>query len=175
MKDKPFDLLQVRVLDAQTLEPLYQRPMYLMIFGKRKTKVNTQQAYGDYRHRYDIEPSFRFEKQNLKLNKFQTSDVDHLDNWFCLVYLAQWMLFSISDKVEHCPRKWEKYNNKPKESTKRLSIAQTQRGAEAFFLTFDQKPFLPKSIKNGKGRIAGYSPEKKKRYKVTKKAKKRSP
>jgi len=60
MKDKPLDVLHIRVLDAQTQASLYKHDMFVLISGKRKNEVSTEEGYQDYRHRYDIEPYFRF-------------------------------------------------------------------------------------------------------------------
>ncbi len=87
MKDKPLDVLHIRVLDAQSQQPLYKNDMFVLISGKRKNEVSTQEGYEDYRHRYDIEPYFRFAKQRLMFDKLQSPDVQHIDNW---LLLQQW-------------------------------------------------------------------------------------
>jgi hypothetical protein len=124
----------------------------------------------NYRQRYDIEGHNRFSKQRLLLDKYQTPDVQTLDNWTLLVAAAYWLLFYAADDVQANPKPWEKYlpkikelekqNNenkdlKNKENKPKLSVAQTQKAALNLFNTFDKKPFAPKSVKNGKGRKKG--------------------
>ncbi len=171
-KDKPFDIVRVRYVDAKTGAPIHQRAMFLSIFGKQKAEVSIIEAFKDYRHRYDIEPSFRFDKQILMLDKAQVHSVKALENWIVVVQLARWLLFTASDEVKHSPKKWQKYGDKINPGTDRLTIAQTRKGAESLFLTFDSKPFLPKSINNGKGRQKGEKLVPKKRFLPIKKIKK---
>ena len=75
-----------------------------------------------------------------------------------------------ADEVNFIPKKWERNKTNPPPPTDKLSIAKTHRSTERLFLTFDEKPFLPKPSKKGKGNI------KKERlhFKVVKKAKKKT-
>jgi hypothetical protein len=176
MKDKPFDLIAVRVLDAQTQERLFGQDMFIALNGKQKTDVTTEQGYASYRCRYDIEPYFRFAKQTLMLQKLQTPDVEHFDNWLLSVQFASWLLYTASKEARFRPRKWEKYlpENKQAETAQQLSIAQTRKSAQDLFLTFDADPFKPKKSKKGKGRQKGDKQTPRIRYKVLKKTTKAS-
>jgi len=171
MKYKPFDLVGVKVVDANSRELVFKREMFYGIFGKRKTEVSLEQSYWDYRHRYDIEPSFRFNKQKMFLDSYDCEDVQHLDNFLLVNQLANWLLYVAADEVEFIPRKWEKNKSNPPPIPDKLSMAKTHRSVERLFLTFDKEPFLPKTSKKGKGNI------KKERlhYKVVKKVKKKPP
>ncbi len=60
--------------------------------------------YESYGHRYDIEPPFRLEKQQLMLGKYQPLNVRHFDNWLLIVLLSFWLLFTASDQVEYAPK-----------------------------------------------------------------------
>lgn len=162
MKHKAFDLLGVKVFDATSKKLVFKRTMFVCIFGKKRAKVTTREAYWDYRHRYDIEPSFRFNKQKLFLDSYGGESVQHIDNFLLVNQLANWLLYLAADEVQFVPRKWEKKSQK----TTRLSIAKTRRSTESLFLTFDETPFLPQSTNKGKGRIK----TKTKKYKVVKKA-----
>ena len=171
MKHKPFDLVGVKIVDADTGELVFKREMFFGIFGKRKNEISLEQAYWDYRHRYDIEPSFRFNKQKMFLDNYDCEDVQHLDNFLLVNQLANWLLYVAADEVNFIPKKWERNKTNPPPPTDKLSIAKTHRSTERLFLTFDEKPFLPKPSKKGKGNI------KKERlhFKVVKKAKKKPP
>jgi len=185
MKDKPFNLIGVQVIDAQTGELVFQKPLFIGLFGKPKEQVTAQEAYQYYRQRYDIEGHNRFSKQRLLLDKYQTPDVQTLDNWTLLVAAAYWLLFYAADDVQANPKPWEKYlpkikelekqNNenkdlKNKENKPKLPVAQTQKAALNLFNTFDKKPFVPKSVKNGKGRKKGDKQTPRKSFKVVKKS-----
>lgn len=171
MKHKPFDLVGVRVVDAQTGELVFSRDLFFCIFGKRKNEISLEEAYWDYRHRYDIEPSFRFNKQNLFLDSYDCEDVQHLDNFLLVNQLANWLLYVAADEVEFIPRKWEKNKSRSEPKPEKLSISKTYRSTEALFSTFEKEPFLPKPTKKGKGNIKKERPQ----YKVVKKNKKKPP
>ena len=56
-------------------------------------ELSAEQIYWSYRNRYDIEHFFRFGKQRLLLDKYQTPDEEHLQNWMEVVNLAYWLLY----------------------------------------------------------------------------------
>ena len=75
------------------------------------------------------------------------------------------------------PKPWERnlpqYKNAQTQTPKlapQKSAAQTKKAAFDLFYTFDLKPFAPKSVKNGKGRLKGYKLKKRTNKKVVKKA-----
>lgn len=177
MHDKPFDVLCFEVRDAKNGRPVFE-PLWAGMHGSRKSEVPTRKAYESYRHRYDIEPSFRFEKQGLMLGAYQPSDVAHFDNWLLAVMLSFWLLFTASDEVEHVPKKWQQYplgeTERKRQQAKRFTPAQTQKAAQTLFLTFDQAPFLPRNCKKGKGRKKGQKQPPKNRFQVIKKRKKKA-
>lgn len=171
MKDKPFDLLAVKVTDAETGRALFGQEMYIALSGRRRAEVGTEEAYAAYRHRYDIEPFLRFAKQRLMLEKYQTPDVGHLDNWLLCNQLAAWLLYAASDEADFRPRKWRRYlpANKTLPRGRRLSIAQARHAAQELFLTFDPAAFFPLKSKKGRPRQKGETQSQRTRYKVVKK------
>jgi len=173
MKDKPFDLLAVLVLDAQTNEMVFKKPMFIAINGKRKDEVQTEEGYQTYRKRYDIEPFMRFAKQHLLLDKLQTPDIEHLDNWLLLNQPVMWLLWSAAKEAAFYPKKWRQYlpENKNVAEQPILSPTQTRRAAEKHFLTFDLRPFQPQKSKKGRPRQKGEKQCQRTQYKVVKKTK----
>lgn len=169
MNDKPFDLLAIKVFDAQTDKLVFDRQMYVAINGKRKAEISTEQGYQGYRKRYDTEPYFRFAKQKLFLDTYQTPDVQHLDNWLLVLQMASWLLFRARDEVCFIPKKWRKYLPENNNISDKLSIAQTRHAAQALFLTFDPEPFKPRKSKKGRPRQQGETQPPRKRYKPRKK------
>jgi hypothetical protein len=181
MKDKPFNLFASQVIDAETGELVFKKPMFIGVFGKLKDQVSTVEAHQEYRNRYDIEGHNRFSSQELLFNDFQTPDVQTLDNWTLMVATAYWLLFVAADEVELTVKPWERKLPKNKEimdaqktqiEQPKKSVAQTKKGAFTLFYTFDRKKFAPKSVNNGKGRKKGIRFTKRKDNKVNRKAKK---
>ena len=171
MKEKPIDLISVSVKDRKTGKPIFKAPLYITISGKQKDAVSTIEAYYDYYHRFDIEHNFRFQKQHLLLQNYQTPDCQTFDNWLLVVQLANTLLFLAADEVEHTCQKWQQYNDKPNKSNQRLTPCQTKKAAQNLFCTFDEKPFLPQNSKKGKGRLKGTTFTHRTPQKVSKKPK----
>jgi hypothetical protein len=171
MKHKPFDLVSARITDAKTGQLVFAKDLFFCIFGKRKNEISLEESYWDYRHRYDIEPSFRLNKQKMFLDSYDCEDVQHLDNFLLVNQLANWLLYVAADEVDFIPKKWERNKSNPPPKPEKLSIAKTYRSTETLFCTFDEKPFLPKSVKKGNGNIKQERPH----YKVVRKTKKKPP
>jgi len=172
MKDKFFDLVASKVIDEQTGELIFNKTMFTTINGQRKDEITTEQAFESYRHRYDIEPAIKFAKQKLLLEKYQTSDIQHFDNWLVVVMTSFWLLFTACKDATYKPKKWQQYkdvNKKAAQPDVLLTPSQTRQAAESFFLTFDNKPFLPKKSKKGKGREKGVKITPRPEYEVVKK------
>lgn len=177
MKNKILDVLRVQVLDAQSRQPIFDRPMFLAVSGKRKSHVDSALAQQQYRERYDVEPYYRFAKNKLLMDKLQTPTAEHLDLWLRMVQISSWLLFTASEEIGQvsCPV-WQKYLPKNKAAQDQphqpLTIAQTQRAAHLLFCTFDPAPFLPLKCKKGKGRQKGVTFAQRTRFNVVKKIKK---
>lgn len=170
MSNKPLDILACRITDSKTGKRVFDRDMFLAICGRKRKQLSSKQAFEAYRTRTDIEGYFRFAKQKLLLNKYQTPDIDHFDNWIICQILASWLLFTAKDEVKFIPRKWEQYLPKHKvEQQQLLSITQVQRAAQNLFLTFDQRPFLPLKSNKGRPRRKGEKQEPRKRFSIKKK------
>lgn len=176
MKDKPFDLINVQVREKQTGKPVFKRPMFVALSGKRKEELTTTDAYKDYRKRYDIETYFRFAKQQLMFEKFQTPLKRHFENWMLIQQLTAWLLYAASHETDFNAKEWRKYlpENKIKQG-QRLSIAQTRHSTESLFLTFDPEPFKPIKSKKGKPRQKGETQSQRTQYPVVKKTTKKKP
>ncbi|MCP4653451.1 MAG: hypothetical protein GY858_08765 [Candidatus Omnitrophica bacterium] len=175
MKDKPFRLLCIKLLDPQTLEPIYKRALWLSLCGKRNKEVTLEEAFWAFRNRFDIEHFFRFGKQNLLLDSFQTPIEENLDNWLEFVSLAYWILWVAQPMAKHSCPKWQQYDPNMKNKIKyslMVSPSQVQRQLESIILSFEQSPFFPKQRIKGKGRKKGMTFPPRKKYPVIKKVKK---
>ena len=176
MKDKSFRLISIRLLDGQTQEAFYKNRMWLGVWGKRGKELDLEEIYWCYRNRFDIEHFFRFSKQRLLLDKYQTPDVEHLDNWMEIVNLAYWMLWVAKEESQPCVNKWQKYDPYYKNRVKynlSPSPSEVQRQLATIILSFNQEPFIPKLKIKSKGRQKGDLQPKRKRYEVVYKGKKK--
>lgn len=183
MKNKPIDVLRIQVLDEQSRQPVFDRPLFLAVSGKRKKKVDSALAQEQYRERYDVEPYYRFAKNRLLMDKLQTPVAERLDPWLRIVQLTSWLLFTARQEIgQICCPVWQKYLPKNKAVQEKeekeekehpvLTIAQTQRAINLLFCTFDQTAFMPLKSKKGKGRLKGQKFPQRVRFKVVKKIKK---
>ena len=176
MKDKPFSLVRIRLLDPETEAPIFKKNMWLGVWGKRRKELTLEEIYWSYRNRYDIEHFFRFGKQKLLLDKYQTPDEEHLQNWMEVVSLTYWLLFVGKKEATHQCRKWQQYDKNHKariEHDLNVTPSQVQLQMTGIILGFEQTDFLPKVKIKGKGREEGYKFEKRKQYPVLKKTKKK--
>ena len=176
MKDKPFRLLRIRLLDAQTQAPLFKKTMWLGIWGDKRKELTLEEGYWSYRGRFDIEHFFRHGKQKLLLDKFQTPDEEHLQSWLEIVRSAYWLLWVGQKEAGHDCRKWQQYDKNyknRKQHNLKVTPSQVQLQMEAIILGFEQTPFLPKQQIKGKGRQLGDVQEKRPTYPILKKKKKR--
>ncbi len=108
MHRQPFTLRRVQLYRADGT-PLYRRALWLVLMGARRTEVTPPQAYQAYEQRFDQEHSYRFAKQRLLLDSYQTPDVTHEEHWWRLVHLASVQLWVAREVAERLPRSWERY------------------------------------------------------------------
>lgn len=100
MKEVEFDLVGIRVLDAKTGERVFNKDVFAAVVGKKRGQLSLEEVAEEFYHRFDLEVTNRFMKQNLFLESYQTPSVEHLDNWNLLVQMAMWLLWAGSQEVE---------------------------------------------------------------------------
>jgi DDE superfamily endonuclease len=176
MKDKPLDMVRVLVQDAQSGEKVFDRPLFIAVSGKRKKEIPTPLVQTQYRERSDVEGVYRFGKHSMLLDKLQTPDVKHLDNWLKVWGLSVWLLFTARQQTPLMVKVWEKYlpinKTKAEQVNPVLTMPQVRKGISLLFATFDKTLFLPGKYKKGIGRQKGQTQPKRNRFPVTKKLKK---
>jgi len=174
MKDNTFRLACID-LSNEDGTAVFERKLWLSVWGQRNKELSLEEICWAYRQRFDIEHFFRFGKQNLLLDKFETPKEENMDLWLEIVGLAYWMLWVAKDEAKYeCP-KWQKYDKNRKkriEHSLMPSPSEVQRGLKGIILSFEQKPFLPKPQINGKGRKEGTKLPKKARHPIIIKVKK---
>lgn len=170
MQDKPFSVVLVELTDAISGQALFKDPMFLGVFGQKRSRLSGEQIQSGYRKRYGIEPFFRFVKRDLLLDKYQTSSAQYLQNWAFVIILAVWLLFTARNVLPNRPKKWQKYNAPEKTGHQHgLSITQAHKAMQPYLLTFDQEPFLPQKSKPGPGRRKGQTQIQRTKYPYRKK------
>ena len=179
MYDKPFNLIAVDVYDLKTGKKIFERTMWLSVWGKRKDELSLSDIYQSYRLRFDIEFFFRFGKQKLLLDKYQTPDVEHQENWFVIVMLSYWLLYLNRKNGKIIINDWEKYlekyknqNVKEQKNAQIKSPTMTQRAMPDIILGFVNELIIPKTRNNKSGRKKGEKQIPRERHKVVKKSKK---
>ncbi|MFT5165482.1 MAG: hypothetical protein ACI8P3_000709 [Saprospiraceae bacterium] len=139
-------------------------------------ELSAEQIYWSYRNRYDIEHFFRFGKQRLLLDKYQTPDEEHLQNWMKVVNLSYWLLYVGKQEARHDCQKWQHYDKSYKNRVThdmKVTPSQVQQQMTRIILGFEQNPFLPKAQIKGKGRQLGGTQPKREKCPVLTKKKKR--
>lgn len=127
----PVNLIKICVFDQQG-KMIFKRPMWLAVMGKYRDELSLVDCYQNYSNRYDIEHLFRFGKQKLLLDAYQTPDSEHEENWWQLCLLAYMQLYLGKELSPLLPEAWEKYlpEFKSPETMDRTitTPSQTQRG-----------------------------------------------
>jgi len=169
MQRCPFTLVRIRLLDSDG-RPAFKRPLWLIVMGRRRHELSVLAVYQAYIQRYDLEHFFRFGKQRLLLDKYQTSDVEHGENWWQLVQLAYVQLWLARSLAETMLRPWERYLPQPKSGIASPSTAQRDFGR--IIRQIGTPAAAPKPRGKSPGRAKGTRPEPRKRHPVVKKGKK---
>ena len=169
MKEVEFEIVGIRVSHRETGERIFKQDVFAAVVGERRSELTIEEIAEVFYHRFDLEVTNRFLKQNLYLESYQTPEVQHLDNWTVLAQEAMWLLWAASTEVENVCEKWQKYSAPKAEKGGRKTPSQTRKGLERLILTFEKEPYLPKKCKKGVGRKKGEKQEPRKQYKVVKK------
>jgi hypothetical protein len=148
-----FDAVRVTVL-RQDGTALYKKPLWLMVTGARRQELSLAEIADSYFRRFDIEHFFRFGKQKLLLDRFQTPDARHEENWWWICIFSYIMLYHtrlLANQVKH---PWER-RPKKLESIKILTPSQVQRDYERIIKGIGTPASAPKPRGNSSGRREG--------------------
>jgi hypothetical protein len=147
MKEVEFEIVGIRVLHRETGERIFKQDVFVAVVGESRQELQIEEIAEVFYHRFDLEVTNRFLKQNLFLESYQTPEVQHLDNWTVLAQEAMWLLWSASEEVEKVCEKWQKYSSPKAEKGGRLTPSQTRKGMERLILTFEQAGFSYKKYR----------------------------
>ncbi len=148
----PFTLVRVRLFNGQG-ELAFQRPLWLIVMGERRGQLTLLNIFQAYQRRYDLEHFFRFGKQRLLLDGYQTPDTDHEEKWWLLIHLAYLQLWVAQPVAHAVPRPWE--TTRPADPKHPLSATQVQRDFQRIIRQFGTPAAAPKRRGIPSGRPKG--------------------
>lgn len=171
----PFTLLRVSAKDDNGME-VFKNPIWLIIFGQRRHEISVLEAYEAYVQRFDIEHFFRFGKNKLLLDDYQTPIVEHEENWWeivCLAYVMLWVAAPLSSNKFH---PWARYLYSDQNQEGLLpSPSMVQRDMLRIISIFGTPACPPKPRGKALGRSKGHKREKRKRIPIVYKGGKSPP
>jgi hypothetical protein len=182
MHQCPFTLVRAEVVDDEG-HPVFTRPMWLTAIGERRRELSLVDIWEAYRQRYDLEHFFRFGKQRLLMDAYQTPDTSHEEQWWTFVQLASWQLWLSRDVAEKLPRPWERYLPRYQTTQEELSSetsnvaasvpspSDVQRDMARIIRQCGTPAQSPKPRGKSPGRSTGQKPGKRTRHPVVKKSK----
>jgi hypothetical protein len=153
MEDYPFRLVKITCFDKDGSE-VYSRPWWLIVVGQPRQKLSLADIYRCYTTRTRLEHFFRFGKQKLLLNAFQTAETPREENWWRIVHLAYLMLWMAQPLTQHLPRPWERHL--PEHKRKIISPAIVQRDFSRLISQFGSPAKEPKPRGKSPGRKLGF-------------------
>jgi len=165
-----FTLIRCLVFNEKG-EQVFQRPLWLLVMGKRRGEISLTQVWQAYRQRYDLEHFFRFGKQRLLMNAYQTPEVEHEENWWQMVQLAYLQLWMARSLTQALPKPWERYLPHPNPEV--ASPSATQRDLGRILRQIGTPALAPKPRGNSPGRAKGQCPKPRTRQPVIKKGSKK--
>ena len=169
MHKHPFTLMHITVRDDNG-KAVYKRPMWVIIYGERRHEITLIEAWEAYRQRFDIEHFFRFGKNRLLMDSYQTPVVEHEENWWEITGLSYVLLWAAALLARKNLRPWERYLPLAKDKEADLpSPSMVQRDMERIIPQFGTPAAPPKPRGKSPGRQKGQSPGRRKRHPVIKK------
>lgn len=167
----PFTLVQIIRYDADG-QLACKRPMWLIVIGKRRHELSLLDIYEAYGQRYDLEHFFRFGKQKLLLDSFQTPEDVREEAWWQLGHLAYAQLWMARQVANSLPRPWER--NLPEMKNRLISPTLVQRDFGRIIRQIGTPAKLPKPRGISPGRRKGTKLPPRLRQKVVVKGKKQT-
>jgi len=162
-QEHPLNVVKAVVKDSEGAL-IFKRPLWVALIGERKDEVSPEMAYNTYLNRYDIEHFFRFGKQKLLLNAYQTPELKHEEDWWKFVPLAYVQLYLARQLADVLPKPWERYLPEYKNASPETGLEKTPSQTQRSFANILEmigtpaKSSVPRG--NPKGRESGVKLEK---------------
>lgn len=148
----PFTLVRIALYDEEGRQA-FRHPLWLIVIGERRHELSVCDVYQAYSQRYNMEHFFRFGKQQLLLDRFQTPDDGREETWWQLAHIAFAQLW-VARHVARCfPRPWER--NLPTMRDRRMSPTLVQRDFARVICQIGTPACLPKRRGYSPGRPVG--------------------
>ena len=172
MERYPFRLVRITVLDEEG-QPVFSRPIWVIVVGERRHELTLQEIAASYFARSRLEHFFRFGKQKLLLDAFQTPETAREEIWWHIVHLAYLTLWMARPLAQHLPRPWEKHL--PQNKNKVITPAIVQRDFARLISQLGTPARPPKPRGKSPGRRSGTTLPRRKRHPVVYKGQDQAP
>ena len=172
MENYPFLLVKNTVFDKDDSE-VYPYPQWLIVLGERREELTLKEIYESYDARSGLEHFFRFGKQKMLMNSYQTPDTLREENWWHMTHMAYLTLWAAHSLSEHHPRPWERHL--PEHKKKIITPALVQRDFPRLISQFGTPAKSPKHRGKSPGRTKGTKLTRRERHPIIYKGKKRAP
>lgn len=106
MPQETFSVIRISVTDNSG-KLKYKNPLWLLLAGPWQEYLTLTDIWDLYRKRFDIEKFFRFAKQCLLMDSYQTPDAHNEENFMTFVSIAMHQLYHCKDIANLVPRQWE--------------------------------------------------------------------
>lgn len=153
-----FSVLCIRIHLERDRPP---QPLWLGWIGPNLTADDLWRCY---QHRWPVEPSIRWRKQQLHWTLPQFHQPETGDRWTHLVTLAQWMLYLARSLVADQPLPWQ-----PAQPPAQLTPGRVQHGLAPVFARIGSPAAPPQSRGKSPGWPKGRQRSRPRRYPVVKK------
>ena len=167
----PFTLVRIVLYDQEGAQ-VFRHPLWLIVIGARRHELSVGDVYDAYRQRYDVEHFFRFGKQKLLLDRFQTPDDGREETWWQLVHIAYAQLWMARHVARSFPRPWERYL--PMMQARRMSPSLVQRDFGRVIREIGTPAQPPKRRGKSPGRRKGARSQPRPRHRVVVKSQKQA-
>jgi hypothetical protein len=167
----PFTLVRIVLYDQEGAQA-FRHPLWLIVIGKRRHELSVRNVYDAYRQRFDLEHFFRFGKQKLLLDRFQTPDDEREETWWQLGHIAYAQLWMARHVARTFPRPWERYL--PTMQARRMSPTLVQRDFGRLIREIGTPAQPPKRRGNPPGRPKGARLQPRPRHRVVVKSQKQA-
>jgi len=161
----PMNVAQITATDSKG-RSIYKNSLWISVSGDRRNEITAEEVYHYYDSRYDIEHYFRFGKDKLLFDGYQTPDVAHEEAWWQLTAVSYCQLYFARKHVALLPKKWERSLPSFKNNDQKNFIAtpsQTQRGFYQLLDDIGTPAATCRPRGNPQGRKAGEVQPKRKR------------
>lgn len=171
LSNTPMRLIKIVYLKPGSEEPLFKKPLWLVVYGERRAEFSLENIFNAYRQRFDLEHFFRFGKNNLLMDRSQTPEIHHEEAWWQFCLLSYLQLYLSRNLAVNMPKPWEK-NLPVFKSDKKISPTQVQKCFGRIIQGIGTPAKMLKGHRKARGRRKGELQIKRPRHPVVIKKKK---